>query len=427
MNSETPNPVSRFDYLPIAIFLCVQHKVSDVRFINPFPNMVHAHTIPRKTVLGVNHTAYITDPKQGVTCLLEQSTWKGPALPKDPFLHPVTGMAMDHDVNEKGVCIFNITCRHYRMDALEDAVVAVRLNFYNKHTAELQDTKKIDQIFEAAGSVKGGFAYLTPSMGKDINEIPMPQVPFGYQNEHFTKTFMLVDETNLMNGIITIPHEVCVAARLPVWKGAPPLPDERMLSNILESLRITDPVKKEEQRIQFIQKYQNDFMEAHKDDKKSTFFYAVPRKHVLAWAYASEAYMAQFDFKVEYFRFVHADTKKSKLLYYLVPNAPFEDSLKFFKESFLGKIDRHPLKDIGFEFVPVKLPPRSSAAIEFRSYFTYYSVPYLNPQTIKCLAPTLCKGFPLCHNWSEDEMSMQYAADKLVAERKSPQKFTNKT
>jgi len=420
------NGGERFDYMPIATFLCHQHKVSDVRFINPFPNMVHAHTIPRKTVLGVNLNAQIRDANHTVTCLLDQTTWKGPALPKEPFFHPVTGLAMDHDVNEKGVCIFNITCRHYKMSAPEDSLVAVRLNFYNKHTSELQETKKMDQMFAAAGAVRGGFAYLSPTTGKDINEIPMPQIPFGYQNDHFTKTFMMVDDTNLMNGIITIPHDVCVSARLPVWKGVPPEPDERMLINILKSLKIADPIKEQEQRAEFVQKYQSDFMEAHKNDKKSTFFYAVPRKHVLAWAYASEAYMAQFDFKVEYFRFIHADTKKTKLLYYLVPNAPFEESLKFFKESFLGKIDRHPLKDIGFEFVPVSLPPNSGANIEFRSFFTYYSIPYLNPQTIRCLAPTLCKGFPLCHNWSEDEMAMQLAAERANEERESLKKFTNK-
>lgn len=452
---------SRFNYIPLATYLCQVNGVSDVHLIDPFKNRVHAHTIPRKTALQLN---FKTPPgtkwsEPQIACVVSTAALaKGKSpQPPEPFVHPKLQVPMPHDMN--AVCVYNVTCRHYEMtsniqDLLQQSnsnstkedqarleeeqekhklVYGIRLNFLNDHMAVLQQTEEMRKMHAAAGAIKGAFAYFTPTPvgGKDINEIPMPELPFGYQNEQFTKTFMLIDESNFTNGVIPIPHQVCLAAGLPVWRGEPPDPDDRMLESMLKSMKITNEKERETKRQELITKFKEDFLESFKNDKKSTFFYAVPRRHVLAWGYHSETFMAQIDFKVEQFRFMHPTKKRSKLLYYLVPNAAFEDSIVHFKKAFLNKVDKKPLSSLGFEFVPVQTikpeelkvdPSTVDVSIQLKAFFTYYSVPSLNADTIKHLAPTLCKDFPLCHNWSKDDVEAQIAIEQaqLEKEKKVP-------
>lgn len=423
---------SRFNFNTIAIYLCQINGVGDVHLINPFRNRIKACDIPRKTPLQV---VFSTPPgtkldQPVVSCNISASTLgkvKSPQ-PPDPFINPKSQTPMQHDLN--AVCVYNVTCRHYKLESKEENIVyAVRLNFVNQYVADLEETHKMRKMQAATGVVEGAFAYLTPTSqnggGKDINEIPMPELGFGYQNEQFTKTFMLVDETNFMNGVIEIPHDVCVEAGLPVWRGYAPDPDEKMLSSILSSLKITDQ-EKQAKREEIIKDYKANFLESFKDDKKSTFFYAVPRRHVLAWAYASESFMAQLEFKVEQFRFIHPTKKRSKLLYYLVPNAPFEDSIPHFKKAFLNKIDKKPLTSLGVEFVPIEHYSSSDVSIQLKAFFTFYSAPTLNAETIRHLAPVLCKDFPLCHNWSKDEMEAQIAIERAQLQKEKAPRITKK-
>lgn len=477
-------PLNRFQYVPVATFLCQWHNVSDVRFINPFPNMVHAHDLARKTVLGVDvsvsNAPFVHG--QAIACTLQPDMIRGSPQPRDPFVHPRTGNPMEHDVNGQGVSIYGITCRRYWLTknnvdpraggagvdngssigssfAIPPAEgggdcnlkCAVRLNFYHQHMAQLQQTDVQRKMYEAAGAERGTFAVLTETSadGTDINELPMRELEFGLQNEQYTKTMMMVDESNLMNGIIAIPHEVCKAAGLPVWTGELPEPDERMLNKLMASMKI-DPKTEEgqRQRQQLVQKFQHDFVESFQEYEQSTFYYAVPKKHVLAWPYLSEAYCDMHDVRAERFRFVHAETKKVKLLYYLVPNKPFERYVQYFKRDLMGKTDRRPLSSVGFEFVPrvvnppapfggggvhnggfAEPPPPAAVqrgSVRLRAYISYYSVPAgLSPATIKGLAPTLCKGYPLPHNWSEDEVARQVAIEQArLAQEEKGKKFT---
>lgn len=426
---------SRFNYNAVAMYLCQQTGAPDVHLIDPFKNRIKACDIPRKTPLQV---VFTTPPgtksnQPIIACSISESTiakGKSPQ-PPDPFINPKSQTPMQHDLN--AVCVYNVTCRHYKLESPQENIAyAVRLNFVNEHVAALEETHKMRKMHAATGAVGGAFAYLTPTSqngggGKDINEIPMPELEFGYQNEQFTKTFMLVDESNFMNGVIQIPHDVCIAAGLPVWRGDAPDPDEKMLSSILNSLKIS-PQEKQVKREEIIREFKANFLESFKDDKKSTFFYAVPRRHVLAWAYGSESFMAQLDFKVEQFRFIHPTKKRSKLLYYLVPNAPFEDSIPHFKKAFLNKVDKKPLSSLGVEFIPTEQYSSSDVSIQLKAFFTYYSAPALNPETIRHLAPVLCKDFPLCHNWSKDEMEAQIAIERaqLQKEKEKAHRITKK-
>jgi hypothetical protein len=433
---------ARFNYVPLATYLCQQNGVSDVHLIEPFRNRVEAHTIPRKTALQLDFKTppgtKSSDPL--VSCCISSAHLaknKGPQ-PPNPFVHPKLQVPMPHDMN--AVCVYNVTCRHYELisslqqeeNESSKIVYAVRLNFLNDHMAALQKTHEMRKMHAATGAVKGAFAYLTPTPpgGKDINEIPMPELEFGYQNEQFTKTFMLLNEQNIQHGVVVIPRNVCIASGLPVWRGQAPEPDERMLESMLKNIKLTDPKEKQAKREELITEYKNDFNESFKDDKKSTFFYAVPRKHVIAWIYGSETFMAQGGIQLEQFRFMHPTKKRSKLLYYLVPNATFEECVSFFKKAFLNKVDKKPLANLGFEFLPVETPKDQIAdvSISLKAFFTYYSIPSLNAETINNLAPTLCKDFPLCHNWSKDEMEAQIAIQqaRLQQEGKLPTKKLTK-
>lgn len=430
----------RFNYIPLATYLCRQNGVPDVHFIEPFRNRVPAHTIPRKTALQVNFKTppgtKLSDPV--VTCTVSASKTKSPQ-PSDPFVHPKLGVPMPHDMN--AVCVYNVTCRHYEMhwglesstppeggvDDSSKLTYGVRLNFLNEHMAVLQKTRQMHKMQAAAGTVSGAFAYFTPTPpgGKDINELPMPELDFGYQNEQFTRTMMLLNGENIKHGVVVIPYDVCVAAGLPVWKGQAPEPDERMLESMLKNVKLEDPKEKQAKREELVEAFKKDFNESFEKDKKSTFFYAVPRKHVLAWIYGSETFMAQGGIRVEQFRFMHPTKKRSKLLYYLVPNATFEANVEEFKRAFLEKIDKKPLSSLGFEFVPYKIPEYAEqqdpstidVSIRLKAFLTYYSVPTLNAETINNLAPVLCKDFPLCHNWSKDEMEAQVAIQQAQLQK----------
>jgi len=105
---------------------------------------------------------------------------------------------------------------------------------------ELQQIEEQDKLFEAAGAIKGSYLSVasTPQNGMDIEVAPMPKLGFACANEFFTATMALINEKNLFNGIIEIPNDVCVAAKLPVYKGAPE-PSEDFLIDSIKNLSIT--------------------------------------------------------------------------------------------------------------------------------------------------------------------------------------------
>lgn len=449
--NEGQAPLNRFEYKPLAMFLCQYHRVSDVRFIDPWVDpqtgqrMMPAYELARKTVLGVDvgvserqqqtqQNQQTQSWKHGtpITCMLQPHMLRNSPQPKDPFVHPVKKQTMEHDVNDQGVCVYGITCPRYWLTKQQETDAyrlkcAVRLTFFNEHMARVQQTKVHYKMQAAAGAEERGFAVLTetPAEGRDTFELPMPELGFGLQNEHYTKTMMLVNEANLLRGVICIPHEVCVAARLPVFTGQMPVPDERMLEKLMASMKM-DPSTEEGKRGKqdLLQQFQQDAEESYKGWEQSEYFYAVPTDHVMAWSYASEGYTDMHEFRVEKFRFIHADTKQPVLLYYLVPGKPFERSIGYFKDSLLGKVDRRPLQQIGFEFIPrITDEEQQEQAVRecrMRAYISYYSVPCgLSQETINRLAPRLCPDYPLAHNWSEDEVARQIALEEAALEQKT--------
>lgn len=438
---NTPN---EYVWEVIATYLCRVHNVSDVSQIQPFGTRTYGWEIMRDVVLQTQFTTpervavkiRETDPETSViSCAIGNGGSKmlSNPQPKDDekFKHPITKEPLEVDLDN--VFIYNITCRHAKMSIPVD--MAVRLNYYHASMAALQDTVEQDIMFKESGAVRGAFTVIkpTPAEGVDIESVPMPELQFAYQNRQFIKTMALLNEQNLMNGIIKIPHDVCLAAKLPIWKGDPE-PDEAMITTLMKSMGLDE---NSSDRQHYVNQWKTDVMDQFKDATKSDCFYAIPINHVLAWGYSSEQFMEQRGHRVEHFRFTPATqgTGQSVVLYFLVASAYFDNVLSVFKEKWLGKLDRRPLKDVGFEFLPILkqsyegIPDTVDTVtgqIAMRAYITFSAAPKLNAATIANLAPALSIDFPSCHNWSVDEIAKQMALEKHLHESRAAKPIKKK-
>lgn len=434
MEHEIAKP-NEYNWKVVATFLCRAHNVSDVNKIVPFGDMTYGWEIMRDNVVGVEvDTGMIEsldiramDPEaQCIKCPIRPLD---NVQPKKQFIHPVQGTPMP--INENDVYIYNITCRHTKSSV--PIPMATRLNYVHESMATLQNTAELDTMYQEAGAVRGAFAVIesTGPEGKDVEYVPMPELRFAYQNSFFIRTMALVTDSNLMNGIIHIPHDVCVAAKLPVWKG-PPEPTDDVISRWMSSMKLTS----DEERQGFKEQWTADFMEKTKDGVRSESFYAIPINHVLAWGYQSEDFTAQRGHRVEQFRYIGPD-KQAVVLYFLVQNALFESVISSFRERWMNKIDRRPLKNVAFEFLPILSDKYKgitsdkirtvTGRVKMRAYISYAGAPVLNATTISKLAPALAPGFPGCHEWSVDTFAQTMVEEKHAMEREAAALAAKKT
>lgn len=420
----------KYDWLTIATFFCKHLGVSDVMNIEPFGKRIPAWLLCTNNVLGVEASTngaifdvrgQRTPEEQVVKVTIANSKLSGDPQPKDPFKHPKTEAPLASDLTR--VCIYNVACRHYRSNV--PLSLAIRLNFYNEPMAELQQTKEQDHMFQAAGAVRGAFTALQPTSpeGKDMSDIPLSKLGFAYLNEFFIRTMALINETNLMNGIIKIPHEVCLAARLPVFRGMPE-PNVEATEKLFRSMKIDSQSEEHKaKREEMVNGWKASVYEQYKDAKQVKEFYAIPINHVLAWGYQSEEFASQQGHHAEQFRFTPPNGTEGGcdpvLLYYMIPDTQFDSLLQNFKDTWLGRVDMKSLSEVGFEFVPIPesvskdVPPEAvqvTGSVSLRAHFTYYSFPALSMDTINnMLAPTLEPGFPPSRDWSVDEVARQVA------------------
>lgn len=432
---------SRFKWKPVAEFLCKYFGVADAKDIVPFGNLTYAWELTSETTLGTEMTVEdavfdISDKvpaeSQVVARFIQDAKLLDNPQPKRPFEHPITKVPMPSDLER--VCIYGITCRHAK--STMPISVGVRLNYYHSSMSELQDTQEQDKVREAAGGIRGLFTMIhrTEPEGKDLSVIPMPTLHFAYQNDFFCRTMMYIDESNLMNGIVVIPPEVCEAAGLPIFKKMPD-PDERMISKLLASMKI-DPASDagKEQAEEAREQWRENIKDQCEGAKPITHFYAIPINHVLAWGFHSEEFMMQRGQRAEQFR-VELPGGDAAVLYFLVGSAFFDTLLEGFRVGWMNKVDKRPLNQVAFEFLPIlrdvypDVPAdvtKVMGSFSLRSYFTYCSGPKIGLKTQAGLAPALCPGFPSCHQWSPDEVARQLAIDKHM-ERESLSENLKKT
>jgi hypothetical protein len=385
-----------YDWHMVAKYLCEYHGVADVAQINPFAqHPVQAWDVMRETAVGVEFEARV---EGAPITAMRAGRLLGSAQPRTPFLHPQTQQPLG-DTDLERAFIYSITCRHARSTV--PATLALRLNYYHESMAALQDTREHDRIMEAAGAVAGAFDVIGKGE-RDMDSVPLRELPYGYQCAAFVRTMALVCDANLKNGLVTIPADLCIAAGLPVWRGGIE-PDPAAVEQLVRSMKL-DPQSEQatEVRAQFAEQWREQTEEMHKNGSPILFFCAIPCAHVLAWALHSADFAHQNGLRAELFSYKTSAAAKSVPLYYLVPNVMVDRLAQMLREHWMHKADCRPLASVGFELV-AEAPCEGDVSV--RAYLKYMSAPPLPAATVANLAPTLSPDFPASGLWAREELA----------------------
>lgn len=435
------------NYEVLSRFFCGFFKVSDPKFIRPFGNLIDAWKLMVPVTLGVEvgsvikeagqkACAFVIDlpaPGEKPDCEAHKFTFpldhKSPYClfmdnPQPPdvemFKHPKSKQPMPLDLNR--VSCYSIITRH--MWSNTSVPLAVRFNFYHKGVNELQQQEFQDTLFAEGGGIKGAFMEITrtPKEGLNIEKVPLAKMGFGVCNDFFTQSMALIDKSNLENGIIDVPYDVCVAANLPVYRGAPETSESYIIRQ-LEAMGLNDT---QDSRKQVKDKFLETWDKAAVPAMRISKFKAIPIDHILAWPLASEDYATQRGFRCEQYRFTPAGTTEPIVLYFLISDIHYARLLADFEKGWMNKVDVRPLSSISVDFVPIlererykdSIPESETKAgcvAACRSYIQYMAPPAgITPEIIRWLAPTRVPNFPYAHEWSVDADEHQQMVQELA-------------
>ncbi len=412
-----------YDWNAMNHFLCHHHGVNDPSLIEPFGKLYPAYELMRDVTLRVD----AVPPQQSVTFTVDGSVDAesqcvscpiqfdpNKALPNNPFCNPHTGAPMP--VNMDRVHIYNIISRHVR-STVPGIHVAVRLNFV--HAGWPKAVRDRDAMNVAAGGIRGEYYTIKPTAeaarGIDLrNAVAMPQLDFSSVNAQFIATMALINEHNIMNGVIDIPRDACLAMRLPVFRHdwTPPVLDEaRELRDVPEDRRAEATLVMRKQFAARVAAMQAARDQAVQESACIESFKALPADHVLAWGLRSTALTERFGYRALTFEFVPAKDNPRGLplvqhmLYFLVDNITFARLLADVQRFWVPMLDTRPLRSVAFEFVPkvfsgpadrARIYPdmpveakQASGSVALRSYLHYYVEPVLSVEQQRALAPRL--------------------------------------
>ena len=384
----------------LANYFCKLHGVSDVPQIVPFRGAVAAWQIPRETKLATNMVRKNVEVNLGspqkLPLTFTPDAWLNDPQPKEKF-------APNVDTILDMVCIYDISAKHYEIT--HPIPWQLKLNYYHEGHAKFEDTKQQDKIFAAASAI-GEAAIFNMMPGKsDINVPALISQDSGYLNAGYVRTFALINETNLKNGVIHIPQDVCIKAKLPVFTGDfyphEALVEESITTNLCKKGSKEYAMKRDKFRDWF--KAQREQEYANVPRIKS--FYAIPASHVLAWGYASQKYLAHTGQRAEQFGYYN-EGKQFVVVYYLVADLFYESNLRALKETLMGKVDVRPLTSAGFDLIPitnspfVEIPPEAKVAtgdISLQAFVSFFSMPAMPADYVSALAPELSPDFTHPH------------------------------
>lgn len=410
-------------FLVLARFFCEYFRVTDVRHIDPRQGRTEAWMLMgRPHILGVEVGSVYHGPGspapqpmqfaldapsfgQRVACPLPATT-RGDARCR--YLSEPAG-DLAH------VCLLGAVLRGVWSSV--PVKLAVRFPFYP--VGDQGAAEAMDRMVAAADGVPSAFLTFgaTPKEGREVEAVAVREdLSHGFLNRYAAATLALVNERNLGNGIIAIPHAVCAEAGLPVFRGIPPPPTE-----LEDNVPLWEELwtRKNEGRHRIQQ------------------FFAVPVNHVLAWALRDETYAARKRLPSLKFRYMSPEAGATPVTaYYLVADLHMDQLRSWFCAHWMGKVDMRPLSSLSFEFVPdcershyPDLPADVrvvQGVATVRSYLTYMTPqPGLTQEGIDALIPTLCPAFPEPTGWipyDEEEMTfiagLQQRVEHSVAKRK---------
>lgn len=420
-------PQTRYNRELVEKFLCQHHGVEGPWKIVPFGRMKEAWEVMRPVTLtvearleGVRYDIRNPNPEaQAIRCTVGTEQCKMMCSPEPPatqrFKHPATKMPMALDFDR--VCPYSVVTRHVRSDL--DVPVVVRLNFYHQGLNVLEKQEEHDDLLALGGSIKGAYMSVerTPPFGKDVELHALKRREFSYCNEFFAATMALINNDNLRNGLVVLPPDLCLAAGLPIWRGAPEPPEDVLLAGAFSGLSMSAG---DQQRAaqEAREEFQAKWLAKTANQKRVSYFVAVPINHVLAWGLHSEDYCVQHGVRREEF-FFSPPLEAAKaagmprpddiLLYYLVPDVTLEAMIVNFKERWMGRVDVRPLSSVAFDVVPLTGARRYPGVapevthvtgnVLVRSTISYMVAPVLTAAQIANLAPALSPTFTSCHQW----------------------------
>ena len=409
----------KFDPIPLAVFFCQYFGVSDLSEIKPFPSVPPAYSLSRDTNLAIKAT-YKGQLKGENIVSMTMTPTSNKLQPKEPFLHTKTGNPCLHDLNN--AMIVNVSLKHYKFTAPKTCnknfSVGVRLNFDHEHLAKYEGTDIHDQLTEAAGGISRIFEQLKPTdeNGTDLPFcIPIYEAGYGYTNSDFTRTMALLNEDNVKRGVIELPRDVCLAARLNVHglRKEPTLSDQD-LEKMFSGMKL-DNVEEEKQKAR--DQFHNQYQKQIQNLTPTQTFFAIPDNHVLSWPFQCADYATENRVQFETFEGDHPSCPK----YYLVPDVGFNAWFNKFKELWLNKVDKRPLTSIGLELVPIGLDLEEviNVDIEITTYIHYWTYPTgLTIENINKLLPILSPTFPTADQWCLNSVATMIKEEKQKEEEK---------
>lgn len=406
----------------ISQFLCTHHGVANIWDFIPFGNRYLAFEMLRPVTLTVESTLHnvvfspndppetqvitlpvVNDPARG-TRFLDSAE---PA-PGRRFKHPETEQPMPLDFDR--VFPYSVVTRH-----LASSVpwpVAMRLNFYHQGKELLERRAEHDAMMAAGGAIRGAYVTINPTGagGQDVEVAAMPYEPFAFRNDFFTGTMALVNESNLQNGVVTIPPNVCIQAGLPVFQG-------RIIDTLADAMMDMSISETEQKLMETAKK---------RELKPISDWRAIPINHVLAWGMQSNEFARERGLRVYPFSYSpnvppDKDGKRPDdiTLYYLIDNVAYAQLLEYFRVAWMDKVDARPLSSIAFELLPIQaqelqrrqgqVPDIACGNLKVQSSISYMVAPKLSKEQIAVLAPALYPEFPSCRQW--DPFKMPYLED----------------
>lgn len=390
-----------FDTLLLARWFCQQARVYDIWQVDPRQGRTEAWTLMglEPQVLGVQtgstkqlmrfkvHDA-VNGEDQAVHCPLEVDG-------SSPFIRFLNSPLPELDLQH--VCLLQVVTR----GVCSNMPIWLDHRFDWYHTADGGRREQADRLLERhTGANRGVYLRIeaTAKEGKDVNEIAVAAKDpnRGFLSLPFVATMALVTKENLLNGIVHIPRDVCLAARLPVWTGRAPMPPPHEFQGSPDQ-------------------WQAVYLERTADEPRPQTMYAIPINHVLAWSLRNTEYANSCDLTPLHFQFrppaaaaaAGIDISRPVILYYLLPDLQFQRVVAGIQRDWLGKVDMRPLSSMAFDYIPEcdrtlypNLKQEEPLIVEgfcvAQSYLTYLAPKRQNitAAEIATFIPTLCPGFP---------------------------------
>jgi len=287
---------------------------------------------------------------------------------------PRTGEQID----ETKVAVRTIMLRYAENKC--DTDVALRMNYI--HPAFAETEKQFNDMITAAGGIGGAFAIIPKNSSGGLTCYSLKYDGKSlYLNPAFIKTLMHITEDNILNGVQTIPPEVCEKAQL-----------EKNVTVYTVG--------------------------GGKTKREAECYYVVPPDHVLAWTLE----MTQFQ-RTKHGNYALELHVKDRLLYYLVPDWCFMKLYNDFCINWLGKVHLISMHDLAVEFIPRKQVPLQKVSVQFAFSFTGSVI--VPKEVSDNMAPVTHTDFPLFRQTvaikTEEE---DYA--KMIAEQEKKSKEERK-